>query len=249
MDSISSRGEMLLARGRDVFRASLAGGAERQLFENVRGSAWAPNGTDIAIVRQTDKVRLEFPVGTVLYETSGRVSNIRVSPSSKLVAFVHHPVRGDSRGSVVVVDAKGNHRNLSREFGDIAGLAWSAKGDEVWFSAKPTDSGAVVYAVTSASRERVVWQGPGDQLLQDVFADGRVILLHRHNRRVLMVFTPSEDRERDLAWLDQSFLADLANDGKTVLFLRKRVRERAGSRIPSTCDEQTVHRLFDSGTG
>ena len=37
------------------------------------------------------KYRLEFPIGTVLYETSGRINQVRVSPDGGRVAFVDHP--------------------------------------------------------------------------------------------------------------------------------------------------------------
>ncbi|MFO1533895.1 MAG: FAD-dependent thymidylate synthase, partial [Thermoplasmatota archaeon] len=37
--------------------------------------------------------QLEFPIGTVLFSTPGWITNARVSPDAKSVAFIYHPVR------------------------------------------------------------------------------------------------------------------------------------------------------------
>jgi len=74
--SISASGEMLVLRDGTLARVSMTGGGERELLEGVLDAAWAPNGTDIAVVRQrgaigsraqpgTSGARLEFPVGKV----------------------------------------------------------------------------------------------------------------------------------------------------------------------------------------
>jgi hypothetical protein len=50
------------------------------------------------------RTRLEYPVGTVLYETACYLSHPRISPNGNLVAFMDHQVHGDNRGWVAVVD-------------------------------------------------------------------------------------------------------------------------------------------------
>ncbi len=50
------------------------GGAPRPVMDNVQFADWDPEGKKFAVVRyvpETHKYRLEYPAGTVLYETSG----------------------------------------------------------------------------------------------------------------------------------------------------------------------------------
>jgi len=215
--SISSNGEMLIGRDGTLARAALAGGAEREILESVSDADWAPNGKDIAVVRPGARSRLEFPVSKVLCEAAG-MDAPRVSPRGDLVAFLEHSQVGDSRGWVSVVDLPGKKRRLSQEFNSIQGSGWSPGGNEIWFSAAPAGASMGIYAVTLSGHQRIVAAGPGDQELQDVSPDGRVLLSHWHGRTALMTLPPGETAERDLSWLDGSQLADLSDDGKTLLF-------------------------------
>ncbi len=222
--SISSSGEMLVlrqrigVRGGTLARVALAGGAEREILESVMDAAWAPNGKDIAVVRLGEKMRLEFPIGRVLSETTGQISAPLVSPRGDLVAFVDHPQRFDSIGSLAVADLQGRKRRLTENFNEIAAVAWSPEGDEIWFSAWPPNASEAIYAVTLSGRQRVVVRGPGAQVLQDVYKDGRVLMTHSHARQFVMTLAPGQTTERDLAWLDASWAMDLSDDGKTLLF-------------------------------
>ena len=47
---------------------------------------------------------LEYPIGTALERTNGWFSHPRISPDGKLIAYIEHPVLGDDRGYVKVVD-------------------------------------------------------------------------------------------------------------------------------------------------
>jgi len=219
--SLSSSGEMLVLRGRTLARAALAGGAEREILESVQDASWGPDGKDIAVVRGEGDVRLEYPVGKVLVESSSGLSSPRVSPRGDLVAFVEHPQRGDNRGWLAVVDLKGRKRRLSEEFNSIQGPQWAASGREVWFSGASAGTSMAIYGVTLSGRQRVVARGPGDQELQDISSDGRTLLSHWHGRGVLMTLSPGESVERDLSWLDQSSAADFSDDGKTLLILEQ----------------------------
>ncbi|HEY6052027.1 MAG TPA: hypothetical protein VIZ58_12305 [Thermoanaerobaculia bacterium] len=226
--SVSSAGELLLLRGRTLARASLAGGAEREILEDVLDAAWAPNGRDIAVVRRTGPAegarmglsgsRLEFPIGKVLLETTYPLDSPRVSPRGDAVAVVEHPFRGDLRGSLSVVDSSGRKRKLSEDFSLIPNAAWSPRGNEIWFSAAAANESISLRAVDLSGRQRVVARAPGSQVIEDVSSDGRVLLTHWHNRGVLMALTPGDARERDLSWLDSSTPVDISNDGKELLF-------------------------------
>ena len=59
-----------------------------------------PDGTELAIIHDVSgRDRLEFPIGKVLYEASGYLSDPRVSPDGRHVAFAEHPFRWDDRGT------------------------------------------------------------------------------------------------------------------------------------------------------
>src|SRR5262249_62033228 len=124
---------------------------------------------------------------------------------------------GGSRGWLAVVDFEGKKRRLSEEFNSIQGIAWSPEGQEIWFSGTPAGASMAIYGVTLSGRQRVVAGGPGDQELQDVSPDGRLLLTHWHGRYLMMTLPPGETAERDLSWLDGSILADLSADGQRLL--------------------------------
>ena len=90
--AISRSGELALALGSHfdgvvtygtLARVPIAGGAPRQMVEDVKFADWSPDGSDLAIVRLVDgRDRLEFPVGKVLVQpAAGRepVSDSRAS--------------------------------------------------------------------------------------------------------------------------------------------------------------------------
>src|SRR6185295_14768309 len=80
-------------------------GAPKPWIEGVREADWNPDGTTVALIRESGgKDRLEYPAGTVLYEVNGYLSDPRVSPDGTRVAFMEHPGRWDDRGYVKVVD-------------------------------------------------------------------------------------------------------------------------------------------------
>jgi serine/threonine protein kinase len=133
--AISSSGEMAVsmdsrpsgpyAQVGTLARVPLNGGSPRPVLENVQWADWSPDGNDLAIVRDVGgRNRLEFPVGKVLYETSGWISHPRVSRKGDLVAFLDHPLPGDDAGSLSVVDLKGNVKTLATGFQTTQGLAW-----------------------------------------------------------------------------------------------------------------------------
>ena len=153
------------------------------------------------------------------------------------MAVIEHPFRGDARGSVAVVNRKGERRRLSGDFSTIGSASWSPRGDEIWFSAAAASEGMAVYAVNLSGRQRIVSRGPGSQSVEDVSSEGRVLLSHWHVRMILMVFTPAQTRERDLSWLDGSRPFDFSDDGKTIYFTE--LGEGAGSPADSVWKRET----------
>jgi eukaryotic-like serine/threonine-protein kinase len=228
--AISSRGEMALSLGSHpvgtwinvgtLARAPLAGGAPRPVVEDVEWADWAPDGNSLAVVRNVGgRDRLEYPIGKVLYETSGGwISYPRVSPKGDFVAFMDHPNQGDDGGLVAVVDVSGHKRELTREWYGTQGLAWSPDGNEVWFTASELGLFHYITAVDLAGKHRLVTRVPGSLVIFDIWRDGRVLLARADRRREVMGLSGGAAKERDLSWLDYSYPADLSADGKTLLF-------------------------------
>ncbi len=199
--------------------APLAGGAPREVLENVQWADWSPDGSNLAVVRDVGgRNRLEYPIGKVLYETGGWISHPRISPKADMVAFLDHPLQGDDSGSVAIVDLSANKKKISGDWYSIQGLAWSADGSEVWFTATETGLDRDLSAVNLAGEKRLVARMPGTLMLFDIFHDGRLLLGRASWRRELMGTSADGGKDRDLSWLDYSYPADLSNDGKTVLF-------------------------------
>ncbi|MGC2152952.1 MAG: protein kinase, partial [Terriglobales bacterium] len=200
-------------------RAPLVGGAPREVLEHVQWADWAPDGTGLAIVRDYNgQNRLEYPVGKVLYETGGWIGHPRFSPQGDKIAFLDHPIQGDDRGSVAIVDLNGKKKVLSGEWYTVQGLAWNPKGDEVWFTASKSGIDRTLSAVTLGGKERMVLRLPGALMLLDMGKDGRVLLMRASWRRELIGVASNENKQRDLSWLDYSYPAELSADGKMLLF-------------------------------
>jgi Tol biopolymer transport system component len=180
---------------------------------------WSPDGSAIAVVRAPQwHYRLEFPAGKVLYETTGWISHPRISPKADAVAFLDHPVFGDDRGSVAIVDRSGKKTTLSTGWESAQGVSWSASGEEIWFTATPAGNSRALYAVTRSGRQRSVANTPSGMTLQDISRDGRVLFVESNARLGFLGMLPGETKERDLSGLEWSYGPILSADGKTAVF-------------------------------
>jgi Tol biopolymer transport system component len=227
--SISPSGEMAIAvdcrlahpsvcEG-TMARAALTGGAPRDVAEHIQEASWTPDGSSLLVVRDVSgKSRVEFPIGKVLYETTGYVSDARLSPKGDSIAFMDHPYSQDDSGIVALLDLTGKKTTLTSRWNKEGGLAWSPSGDEVWFTATDTGANLSLYAVTLSGKVRVLIRVPGGIKLQDVARNGRVLLARGASRVGTLGLLQGDSRERDLSWLDYSFVADISPDGQTLLF-------------------------------
>jgi hypothetical protein len=184
-------------------------------LENVRAADWTSAGAELAVARRTERRdRVEFPIGKKLHEAAF-VWSVRVSPDGERVAFFAGPDQG---GDLLVGDRSGKTTVLSRGWQVILGLAWSPRGDEVWFGASKGDIAPALYAVSLSGKERMMLQAPEALSLQDVSRDGRALVLSVKARGNLACLVPGEKEERELGWHDSSWVEDLSADGRTVLF-------------------------------
>ena len=199
-------------------QAPLFGGAPRSILEGVRFADWSPTGSGLAIVRLAGShQRLEFPAGKVLYETEGEIGSPRVSPAGDRVAFLDWPVKNDDRGAVAVVDLTGARRTISSNWEGVSGLAWTPDGREVWYSAAKVGARYSLMGTTLDGRERAIFRGPTGVIIRDIAKDGRALLTSNDRRAAVSTWRAEEAAERDVTWLDFSYVRDISRDGQRVL--------------------------------
>ena len=224
--SVSPSGELAISLGRhyvDGFASAgtlargTPGTTPREILEDVQDADW-DGDTDLAITRRVGgQHRLEWPIGRVLRTTTGWLSHPRLSPNKDFVAFLEHPLYGDDRGAVAVVDRQGTLRTLSDGWASVNGLAWSSSTNEVWFTAARGGTRRELFGVSLGGKVRPVLREPGSVMLYDIAPDGRLLLGQETMRSVVSGRAPGEREERDLSWTDFSLGHDLSNDGHTVL--------------------------------
>jgi serine/threonine protein kinase/Tol biopolymer transport system component len=228
---ISSRSELALGlnlrsttfynRG-TLARAPFSGGEPRPMLNDVRFADWTADGADLAVIVETTKGwQIQLPPGQLLYQGSsaGFLGDLRFSPDGSHIAFLEHPTT-NSDGSVAVVDRNGQKKLLSRWYSsNIQGLAWSPKGDEIWFTGTTGGARNELRAVTLAGRERLISSEVAQLVLQDIARDGRVLVAAGLEFRARIFYRgPGDAREREVSGLDWSLVRDISADGKLITF-------------------------------
>ena len=229
--SVSSTGQLAIATGRrpigylrdagTLAQVAIGGGTPRAIAEEVEAADWSPDGKALAIVRTVDgKCRLEYPIGTVLYDTIGWISRPRFSPNGDAIAFIDHPIVNDDRGVVATVAISDReYRALTPEYQSVQGVDWRPDGGELWYAAELEGTrGRSIMAVTRRGRMRTVLTNAGWLWLHDISADGRMLVSLQNIRAGIFAIVPGQRMEHDLSWLDFSIVRDLSADGKTIAF-------------------------------
>jgi len=199
----------------------VAGGASREILENVQDADWDKEGKNLAIVHWAGKrCNLEFPIGTSVYAVTGGhwLSDIRVSPRGQL-AFLEHPLEGDDAGFVELIDSDRQRRVISGLWLSVRGLAWDPSGQSLWFSASEAQAERerprAIYQVTLTGNLQRVVSESSDLTFHDVSPD-RTLLISRDVERY-EILTNVSGVDRDLSWLDFSRADDLSSDGGSIL--------------------------------
>ncbi len=229
--AISSTGEMAILLGQanregsgTLARVPLSGGAPREILENVNDADWSPDGSTLAVSRTVGgKNRIEYPIGTVRYESEESSPELlRISPRGDMIAFFEHDNdAGDY--TVMVLDKDGKKLALSRGWQAPGGLAWSPKGDEIWFGGAKAGAEPALRAVTLQGKERLVVETPASMLVDDItrdqVRDPKVLFTVADSRKGISALAPGAKQESDLSWFDSSQVDDISPDGKTILFV------------------------------
>jgi eukaryotic-like serine/threonine-protein kinase len=197
-------------------RMETAGGTPRELVENAEFADWGPSG-EMAVVRTVGAAStLESPVGKVLFQTNGWISNPRFSPKGDRIAFLHHPIFYDDMGEPRVVDLHGQGKALGQAWPRVLGLAWTPDGSEVLFTAGRVQRNEVV-AVNEAGASRTLYASPADLRLEDVAPDGTVLVTEQLERSELGVSVDGQPQQSTRTWGNwTTFVASVGNDGSMV---------------------------------
>jgi Tol biopolymer transport system component len=227
--SVSKSGEMAVALGLaysgwmgdgTLARTSLLGGSPREILEHVRAADWSPDGSELAIVHRVSGYdQLEYPAGKVLYKNAGYICDVRISPDGEHIAFADHPVWADNRGDLAVVDRSGRKTTLGSDFAAIIGVAWSPRGDEIWFTGERGDSdGFALYATDLAGKIRIVHSSISPFELFDIAPDGRVLVgRHTNERQVTAVLAGFTEARSVIVSGESSLARYVAPDGRAAL--------------------------------
>ncbi|HEX8171313.1 MAG TPA: protein kinase [Thermoanaerobaculia bacterium] len=231
--AVSKSAELAILLHRDrltnlgtLARVPLAGGMPRAVADNVLQADWSPDGTNLAIIRQEQgKTRIEYPIGTVRYETPHYIRDVRVSPDGKRLAILE-PSRGEY--DLAVIDS-GNPVTIARGWARGAnGIAWSPDGQEIYVSGTSTPAAPpALYAVSTEGVVRLVTKLTGAVRVFDV-SPRRELLLSNATWRAALLWQHDGLAEGDASWLDWSILNDLSPNGKAILF--SETREGGGAK-------------------
>ena len=205
----------------NLARVPASGGGAREIERSVLAADWNPLSGELAAVtvKRADWT-LESPPGKVLRSGAG-IDYPRFSPRDGSIAFFENhfglgwPLLPQT-GDVVVLDPAGSARVIAKGR-RCTGLAWSAKGNEVWFSEWIDGRRSTICAASLAGKVRTIWSGPGNVALQDIAADGRALLQTRQIQDGVLVLAEGAARERDLSIYDGTFSVEITPDRRTML--------------------------------
>ncbi len=231
--SISKSGELAIrlntvhyggyARSGTLARLPLSGGTPREVLDNVQDADWSASGDSMAVVRyvpENSHWRLEYPIGKVLFDSIGWISDPKISPDGKWVAFADHENQGgDDEGSVAVIGADGKEKEekLSSGWESLEGVLWSPTGDEIWFTSSDSGSALNPRAVTLSGKVRTITNVPGGVWLEDM-RNGTALMVRHQERIGIRGLEPGGKEERELGWFGWSLPRDISQDGRKVLF-------------------------------
>jgi hypothetical protein len=215
----------------NLARVPASGGGAREIEPNVIAADWNPLTGDLAVVTVSRADwKLESPPGKPLRSTGG-IDYVRFSPRDGSLAFFENRIGLGwpllpQPGSIVVIDAEAQEKTLATGR-KCTGLAWSAKGDEVWFTEWIDGRRTTLSAASLSGQVRLIWSGPGNVALQDIAADGRALVQTRQIQDGVVVLEEGAAQERDVSIFDGTVSIDFTPDGHALL-----VNERGGGGGP-----------------
>jgi serine/threonine protein kinase len=205
-----------------LYTSSISGGQPRPVLEGVLQADWAPDGSSMAVLRRVNGMtRLEYPIGHVLVDKiAWPMWLLRISPDGERVAYAQRG--GGTAVRMTIVDKNGKQNSLGpisgqNSTGEDSTLAWSSKGDEVWFRSFDSAEPGIVYAVNMQGRKRIALTLPTRVKFYDISSNGDALLSTGSAQLGILGEAPGDATERDLSSLDSGQVAGISNDGRIIV--------------------------------
>ncbi len=198
--------------------SSLVGAASREVMDDVLLADRTGDGDALAVVRvEGGRSRVEYPIGTELYETTNQVGAFRLSPDGDTLAVGEKSRGMVSAWQITFLGRDGTSHSYSTGVGgDHIDLAWSPNGREVWFNGVLGGS-LDLYALSTSGEQRVLLSPPVLLRIMDVSRDGQVLVARTTYRFDVMGVAPGDTQERNYSWLDATEVDAITPDGSTLL--------------------------------
>jgi Tol biopolymer transport system component len=221
---MSKDGQMALLLGRHyegswlrvgtLAQVALAGGAPREILENVYDADISPDGKEFAVVvTDGDDQVLQYPIGKEIARSHGWIGQPRIAPDGKRIVYVDHRVWADDLGEIKIAGADGKIALVAPERQYTQGVCWSPDGRDVWFTHGDEIRGGVLSRVSPGDTPRVVLRSPTFLRLQDVSKDGHVLLLSDETRATVAGELAGDTSERVYSFWDNDQVAGISQDG------------------------------------
>jgi DNA-binding winged helix-turn-helix (wHTH) protein/Tol biopolymer transport system component len=201
---------------------SMTGEAPREVLQDVGEADWSPDGSELAVIHWTKgKCRLEYPIGSVIYEPANGawMSHVRVSPAGDRIGFLEHPIDGDDSGHVVSLTLSGHREVLSKDFSAIVGLVWAPAGDRLVFGAREAGigGGRALFIVGLDAKPALLRRETGNLTAQDITKDGQLLLTRDVKGDEVFGHFGANEKDRSLVWRSVCLPTSLSDDGKYLL--------------------------------
>jgi serine/threonine protein kinase/WD40 repeat protein len=198
--------------------APLAGGSPHEILSDVRWADWDGKERMAVVHDANGQSSLEYPIGNILYQSGGWISDIRFSPQFDKIAFMDHSTPWDNKGNLSIVDLDKRVRVLSQEWESERGLAWRPDGKEIWFSAVEKGNNLNLMAVDLSGKIRPLIVLPDGITLQDISRDGRVLFTKDAKRLAMAFGVAGNGEDAEQSWHDWNVAKDISPDGRFILF-------------------------------
>jgi eukaryotic-like serine/threonine-protein kinase len=204
----------------------LGGSGPREMLDNVYDADWSPDGKELAVIHRSGKMwNLEYPIGKILVSTENWISDIRVAPDGKQVAYFQHPLSSkDDRGVVALVDREGKQKVISGEWEALEGMAWVPDGKEVWYGAAEAGDQFCVRASNGTGAERNVYCGTSGTRVHDISPSRRALVSADVAVISIAAVEHGSQEEHDLVSLGFVIQTKVTPDGAEVVTTDASVR-------------------------
>jgi hypothetical protein len=202
-------------------RVPAVGGVPREVAQDIAWADWT-GSSELAVVRRGpgDRMWIERPLGTKVWEGVGLIMYLRWSPDGKELAFLHI-YRGNARSEIIVLD-RSNRPNVvlasPSETRLVFSLAWTPDGKRLRFGTVDR-SGTKLFSVSLHGDIRPLYSFREVTHLEDIAPDGTMLFSIPGWSRQIVVMRPGQRSQQELGWPGSNGIADLSLDGRMLLGL------------------------------